>query len=46
MDIKRFTNFWVLILVLIVPLTIVLPNSIAQDYTQMGFTRRSQSAVE
>ena len=35
MDIKRFTNFRVLILVLIVTLTTVfLPNSIAQNYTQ------------
>ena len=35
MDIKCFTNFGVLILVLIVTLTTVfLPNSIAQNYTQ------------
>ena len=34
MDIKRFTNFWVLILVSIATLTVFLPNGIAQDYTQ------------
>ena len=36
MGIKRFTNFWVLILVSIVTLTVFLPNGIAQDYTQMS----------
>jgi WD40 repeat protein len=34
MDIKRFTNFWVLILVLIVTLTVPLPNVMAQDHTR------------
>ena len=34
MDIKRFTNFWVLILVSIATLTVFLPNTFAQDYTQ------------
>ena len=34
MDIKRFTNFLVLILFSAVTLTVFLPNSIAQNYTQ------------
>ena len=36
MDIKRFTNFLVLILFSAVTLTVLQPDSTAQDYTQMG----------
>ena len=46
MDIKRFINFWVLILVLIVTLTVPLPNVMAQDHTRWSLPDGAKARLD